>query len=79
MPRDVLFERLRAAEAEGGAAQGAQGPTPPADSPLNQPFDYNALTPEGKQQAAVIFADKKAGKIAEGIAAARLQALPRAR
>ena len=74
MPRDVLFERLRAAEAQGGAAPGGTptGPPPPPDSALAQPFDINALTAEGQQQALAIRDDPK---LDAGIKASRLQNL----
>src|SRR5215813_4641477 len=71
----VAFAQWRAGQA--AQTQQPAGMTGPEGSPLNKEFDYNALTPEGKAQADQIKADMQAGKIQPGVAAARLQALPR--
>jgi hypothetical protein len=78
MPRDVLYYRLIAAE-QAPPTQDTQQSIPPGPegSPLNTEFDYNALTRDGQKQADQIKADMQAGKIAPGVAAARLQVLPR--
>jgi hypothetical protein len=71
----VAFAQWRAGQAQQSAQQSI--PPGPEGSPLNVAFDYNALTPQGQTQADQIKADMQAGKIAPGVAAARLQALPR--
>jgi hypothetical protein len=54
-----------------------QGTPAPPDSPISKPFDFDALTPEGKQQALAIQGQVQRKELDQGVGAARLQALPR--
>ena len=76
----VAFAQWRAGQTQPQPqAQPGAGISGPQGSPLNQAFDYNALTPEAQAQADQIKADMQAGKIPPGVAAARLGVLPRRR